>query len=77
MAMSRASALGALQRAAQQAEGDVLPDGQSVEQRSALEQHPEPGQKGLAVTPRIILSVEQDAAGSVGIHKPQDALQRH
>ena len=47
-----------------QAEGDVLPDGQRVEQRAALKQHAEFAQIGVALgaaQPRDVFAVHEDA----------------
>ena len=68
--------LGALQRAAHQAEGHVFPDAEAVEQRATLKQHPEPRQKGVAVARGHILPVQRDAALIRG-DKAQDAFQQH
>ena len=62
-----------------QAEGDVLPHRQAVEERRALEQHAELAQHALAARAAQLdhlLAVDLDGA-AVGLHQPEDAFQRH
>ena len=59
-----------------QAEGDVLPDRQAVEERAALEQHAEVAQEGAAVDRGEGHAVDQDLA-AVGREDAEDAFQRH
>ena len=66
----------AFEGAAQQAKGDVLPDRQAVEQRAALKQHAEAGQKGIAVAGTCGLAIDQNGA-CIRCHQPQNAFQRH
>jgi hypothetical protein len=75
MAISRASALGRLPRAAQEAEGHVLPDRHGIEERPALEQHPEAGEERVAVALGDVLAIQLDGA-AVGFHKAEDAFQK-
>ena len=62
--------------AAHQAEGDVLPDRQAVEQRAALKQHAELFQKFVAVAFGGVLAVDHDQP-AVGFDKADDALDQH
>src|SRR5690606_29080863 len=62
-----------------QAEGDVLPDRQAVEQRAALEEHPELGVHALALARREmhdVLSVDLDRA-AIGVNDAEDRLEEH
>lgn len=59
-----------------QAEGHILPDGQAVEERAALEQHAEMPEEGAAVDLREGLAVDQHRAG-VRALDAEDAFQRH
>ena len=67
---------GALLRAAQEAEGDVLPDRQAVEKRAALKEHPEPGKEGIARSPVGRFAIDKDLP-AIGRHKAKDAFQQH
>ena len=70
--------LGLFQRAAQQTEGDVLPDGEGVEEGGPLEQHAEAGKKGVALAPALlgvghVKPVDGDRA-LIGRHEAEDRL---
>ncbi len=63
----------------QQAEGDVLPHRQAVEQRRSLEQHAELLHHLLALAPRQarhLLAVDLDRA-RIGLEDAEDALEQH
>ena len=64
------------QRSAQQAEGDVLPDGQAVKQRPTLEQHAECVQKRFAIGRVQQLAANGDLT-PVRHHQTEDAFQQH
>src|SRR5260221_5577829 len=62
-----------------QAEGDVLPDRQRVEEGAALEQHAEFAHQLLALAGREVgdlLAVDRDRAG-IGLDEAEDAFQHH
>ena len=62
--------------AVNQPEADIFPDLQTVEERGALKQHAEAGQKGVAVAFGHILAVQGDGA-LIRAHEAQDRLQQH
>ena len=68
--------LGALESPAQQAEGDVLPDGEAVKKCAALKEHPEAGEEGIAVAFLHIIAIDCDLS-AVGRHKAKDGLEHH
>ena len=69
-------AAGTLEWAAQQAEGDVLPDRERVKEGRSLKQHAEAREQRLALAARRVVPVDGDAA-AVGGDEPEDALQQH
>ena len=75
MAISRASALGRL-GPAQQAEGDVLPDGEAVKKCAALKEHSEAGKEGIAVAFLHIVAINCDLT-AVGRHEAKDGFEHH
>jgi hypothetical protein len=66
--------LGPFLRPALQPKGHILPDRQRIEQGTALKQHPEPREKGIAVTRLHILAIDRDQT-AVRRHQPQHAFQ--
>src|SRR5207244_2830644 len=62
-----------------QAEGDVFPDPQRIEQRAALEQHAEFAHQRLArlaPQPDRLLAIDANRA-AIGPHQPEDSLDQH
>ena len=62
-----------------QAEGDVFPDRQRIEEGAALKQHAELLQDPLAVARAHaddLFAIDQDAA-ALGLHQAEDAFERH
>ncbi len=76
MAISRASTRDALSEPRSERKGDVLPDRRGIEERAALEEHPEAGEEGVARGGGGILSVHRDGA-RVRLNKSQDAFEKN